>query len=100
MVESDLPSVVPNGRERTRSPKPPYTKAFDDLRRELFCRNPAVQNYGVWRQVTFPSTFRAVDAKICQGEGVQTIEMQFLADIELPCEACGGMRYKNDVGWE
>ncbi len=33
----------------------------------------------------------------CQGEGVVTIEMQFLADLYLECEACKGMRYKQDV---
>ncbi|MEX2397770.1 MAG: excinuclease ABC subunit A, partial [Balneolales bacterium] len=33
----------------------------------------------------------------CQGEGIQKIEMQFLADIELPCETCGGTRYRKDV---
>src|SRR5699024_1754656 len=33
----------------------------------------------------------------CQGEGIQKIEMQFMADIELTCEACGGKRYRKDV---
>src|SRR5699024_11589350 len=33
----------------------------------------------------------------CQGEGIQTIEMQFMADIELTCEECGGKRYRKDV---
>jgi excinuclease ABC subunit A len=33
----------------------------------------------------------------CQGEGIQTIEMQFMADIELVCEECNGKRYRKDV---
>jgi excinuclease ABC subunit A len=33
----------------------------------------------------------------CQGEGETVIEMQFMADIKLPCDACGGKRFKNDV---
>ena len=33
----------------------------------------------------------------CKGEGTITIEMQFMADITIPCEACGGKRFKRDV---
>ncbi len=33
----------------------------------------------------------------CQGEGVIRVEMQFMADVELTCEACKGMRYKRDI---
>jgi excinuclease ABC subunit A len=34
---------------------------------------------------------------MCQGEGIQKIEMQFMADIELTCESCGGKRFKNEI---
>jgi excinuclease ABC subunit A len=34
---------------------------------------------------------------VCQGEGEITIEMQFMADIKLPCESCGGSRFKQEI---
>ena len=34
---------------------------------------------------------------MCQGEGTITVEMQFMADVHLVCEECGGKRYKSDV---
>ena len=34
---------------------------------------------------------------VCQGEGTVTVPMQFMADLVLPCEACHGKRFKNDI---
>ena len=33
----------------------------------------------------------------CQGEGITTVSMQFMADVQLVCEECGGKRFKDDV---
>ena len=34
---------------------------------------------------------------VCEGDGTVTVEMQFLADVELPCEECNGTRYKSTI---
>jgi len=90
----EMVDQTPIGRS-SRSNPATYTKAFDGIR-ELFAgtRQSKIMGYGAGH---FSFNVPGGRCEICQGEGVQTIEMQFLADIELPCEACGGMRYKKDV---
>jgi excinuclease UvrABC ATPase subunit len=48
-------------------------------------------------RLTSPSTLKGGRCEECQGEGVIRVEMQFMADVELTCEACKGMRYKRDI---
>jgi len=90
----EMVDQTPIGRS-SRSNPATYTKAFDGIR-ELFAgtRQSKIMGYGAGH---FSFNVPGGRCETCQGEGVQTIEMQFLADIELPCEACGGMRYKKDV---
>ena len=84
----------PIGRS-SRSNAATYTKAFDGIR-SLFAdtRQSKIMGYEPGH---FSFNVPGGRCETCQGEGVQTIEMQFLADIELPCENCGGKRYRKDV---
>lgn len=69
-----------------------YIKAFDDVR-ALFAAQPDAKrkNYGPG---AFSFNVPGGRCDVCEGDGTVTVEMQFLADIELPCEECGGTRYK------
>ena len=84
----------PIGRS-TRSNPATYTKAFDGIR-DAFAdaRQSKIMGFAAGH---FSFNVPGGRCETCQGEGVQTIEMQFLADIVLPCEACGGMRYRKDI---
>jgi len=90
----EMVDQTPIGRS-TRSNPATYTKAFDGIR-DVFAntRQAKIMGYGPGH---FSFNVPGGRCETCQGEGVQTIEMQFLADIELPCEACNGMRYRKDV---
>ncbi len=69
-----------------------YIKAFDDIR-ALFAAQPDAK-----RKSLTPGHFSfnvpGGRCDVCEGDGTVTVEMQFLADIELPCEECNGTRYK------
>jgi len=72
-----------------------YIKAFDIIR-ELFASLPEAQKRG------FPAghfSFNVPGGRCenCQGDGTVTVEMQFLADVELICDECKGTRYKPQV---
>ncbi len=84
----------PIGRS-SRSNPATYTKAFDGIR-DVFAgtRQAKIMGFNVG---DFSFNKPGGRCEACQGEGVQTIEMQFLADIELPCEVCGGKRYRKDL---
>ncbi|HET6527484.1 MAG TPA: excinuclease ABC subunit UvrA [Balneolaceae bacterium] len=84
----------PIGRS-SRSNPATYTKAFDGIR-DLFAntRQSKIMGYEAGH---FSFNVPGGRCENCQGEGVQKIEMQFMADIELVCEECGGKRYRKDV---
>ena len=72
-----------------------YVKAFDPIRDLLAATHQAkVRGY---RAGTFSFNVPGGRCETCQGDGVVQIEMQFLADLFLECEACRGRRYKQDV---
>ena len=73
-----------------------YIKAFDAIR-ELFASLPEAQEARLFTPDTSPSIFPVDAAKRCQGDGTVTVEMQFLADVELICEECKGTRYKPQI---
>lgn len=84
----------PIGRS-TRSTPATYTKAFDAIR-ELFASTQLARQLGL-KPGYFSFNVPGGRCETCQGEGEVTIDMQFLADVHLICEACNGMRYKREA---
>ena len=84
----------PIGRS-TRSNPATYTKAFDGIR-DLFSNTRQSQIMG-YTPGHFSFNVPGGRCEACQGEGVQKIEMQFMADIELQCEECGGTRFRKEI---
>jgi excinuclease ABC subunit A len=79
----------------SRSNPVTYIKAYDDIR-ELFSRQPLSKMRGFLpKHFSFNVDGGRCDA--CKGEGEQVVEMQFLADVHLVCEVCGGKRFKEEV---
>ena len=84
----------PIGRS-TRSNPATYLKAFDEIR-QLFAAQQGAKQMG-FGPGYFSFNAEGGRCEECKGEGTITIEMQFMADITIPCEACHGKRYKRDV---
>jgi excinuclease ABC subunit A len=72
-----------------------YIKAFDGIR-DLFASLPESHKRG-FSSGHFSFNIPGGRCETCQGDGTVTVEMQFLADVELICEECKGMRYKPQV---
>jgi excinuclease ABC subunit A len=72
-----------------------YIKAFDGIR-DLFASLPEAQKRG-FSAGHFSFNIPGGRCETCQGDGTVTVEMQFLADVELICEECKGTRYKPQV---
>ena len=72
-----------------------YIKAFDAIR-ELFAAQPEAERRG-YAPGHFSFNVPGGRCEVCQGDGTVAVEMQFLADVELPCEECNGSRYKASV---
>ncbi len=72
-----------------------YIKAFDAIR-ELFASLPEAKKRG-FTSGHFSFNIPGGRCETCQGDGTVTVEMQFLADVELICEECKGARYKPQV---
>jgi excinuclease ABC subunit A len=72
-----------------------YIKAFDSIR-ELFASLPEAKKRG-FGAGHFSFNIPGGRCEVCQGDGTVTVEMQFLADVELVCEECKGTRYKAQV---
>ena len=79
----------------TRSNPVTYIKAYDEIRK-LFADQPYAQHNGMTPS-HFSFNIAGGRCEECQGEGVIKVSMQFMADIELKCEACGGRRFKEEV---
>ncbi len=86
--------AAPLGRTPASTPAT-YTGLMEPLR-ELFCKTPEARMKGFT-----PSNFSFNSPRgrcpVCEGRGAQLIEMQFLPDLWLTCEECGGKRYAPDV---
>ena len=79
----------------TRSNPATYVKAYDAIR-ELYAEQPLAQQMGFTPQYfSFNTDGGRCDE--CKGAGVITVEMQFMADLSLECEACHGKRFKKDI---
>ncbi len=79
----------------SRSNPVTYVKAFDEIR-ELFASQP-LSHFQGFKPSHFSFNVDGGRCDTCSGEGESVIEMQFMADIKLPCEACQGKRYKKEV---
>jgi len=72
-----------------------YIKAFDAIR-ELFAAQPDAKRKNL-SAGSFSFNVPGGRCDVCEGDGTVTVEMQFLADVELPCEECNGTRYKSSL---
>ena len=72
-----------------------YIKAYDAIR-DLYANLPISKSRG-YKPQHFSFNVDGGRCETCQGEGEVTIEMQFMADIHLPCEECKGARFKEDI---
>ena len=79
----------------SRSNPVTYIKAYDEIR-ELYSKQPLSKIRGFLpKHFSFNVDGGRCDA--CSGEGEQIVEMQFLADVHLTCDVCGGKRFKEEV---
>jgi excinuclease ABC subunit A len=79
----------------SRSNPVTYIKAYDEIR-ELYSVQPLSKMRGFLPK-HFSFNVDAGRCDTCKGEGEQVVEMQFLADVHLTCEICGGKRFKEEV---
>lgn len=79
----------------SRSNPVTYIKAYDDIR-ELFSQQPLSKIRG-YQPKYFSFNVDGGRCDACKGEGEQVVEMQFLADVHLVCDVCGGKRFKQEV---
>jgi len=72
-----------------------YIKAYDDIR-DLFAKQQLskMRNY---QPKHFSFNVEGGRCEVCKGDGVVTIEMQFMADVHLECETCKGKRFKKEI---
>ena len=89
-----LVDQTPIGRTPRSNPVT-YIKAFD-LIRELYAAQPESKRLSL-TPGHFSFNIPGGRCKTCEGDGTVTVEMQFLADVELPCEDCNGTRYQPKI---
>ena len=90
----ELVDQNPIGRS-SRSNPVTYVKAWDEIR-SLFASQASAKASGL-KPSAFSFNVEGGRCDVCQGEGEVKIEMQFMADIYLPCESCDGKRFKQHV---
>ncbi len=90
----ELVDQNPIGRS-SRSNPVTYVKAWDEIR-QLFSETDVSRVRG-YKPSYFSFNVDGGRCESCQGEGVVHIEMQFMADISLPCEACHGKRFREEI---
>ncbi len=79
----------------SRSNPVTYLKAYDDIR-DLFSKQKLAKVQGL-KPKHFSFNVDGGRCDDCKGEGVITVSMQFMADIDLECETCKGSRFKNEI---
>ncbi len=94
IAQVELVDQNPIGRS-SRSNPVTYVKAWDEIR-NLMASQPAAKAAGL-KPSAFSFNVEGGRCDVCQGEGEVKVEMQFMADIYLPCESCGGKRFKQHV---
>jgi excinuclease ABC subunit A len=90
----ELVDQNPIGRS-SRSNPVTYLKAYDEIRKLYSELQASVQNN--YKASHFSFNIEGGRCEECQGEGIIRVEMQFMADVELTCESCKGMRFKKDI---
>ncbi|MDR1761234.1 MAG: excinuclease ABC subunit UvrA [Bacteroidales bacterium] len=98
-IENNIFSVEfidqnPIGRS-SRSNPVTYLKAYDEIRK-LYADQPMSKQMG-FKPAHFSFNTDGGRCEECQGEGTIKVAMQFMADVELVCEACNGKRFKDEV---
>lgn len=101
-IKGDIDSIAhiemidqnPIGKS-SRSNPITYIKAYDAIR-DLYAKQPLAKMRGFMPK-HFSFNVDAGRCDTCKGEGEQIVEMQFLADVHLTCESCGGKRFKEEV---
>jgi excinuclease ABC subunit A len=94
ITEVEMVDQSPIGRTPRSNPAT-YMKAFDPIR-EVFAATPEAKKRG-HTAGHFSFNIPGGRCEACQGDGTVTVEMRFLADVELVCEECRGTRYKSGV---
>ncbi|WP_297515528.1 excinuclease ABC subunit UvrA [Flavobacterium sp.] len=84
----------PIGRS-SRSNPVTYIKAYDDIR-DLFAKEKLSKIRG-YQPKHFSFNVDGGRCETCKGDGTINVEMVFMADVELPCETCGGKRFKREI---
>ncbi len=84
----------PIGRTPRSNPAT-YTKAFDEIRR-IFAELPLSRERG-YKPGRFSFNTKGGRCEACKGDGVVQVEMVFMADVYVPCDACGGARYSPET---
>jgi excinuclease ABC subunit A len=90
----ELVDQNPIGRS-SRSNPVTYLKAYDEIRKLYSELQASVQNN--YKASHFSFNIEGGRCEECQGEGIIRVEMQFMADVELTCENCKGMRFKKEI---
>lgn len=90
----ELVDQNPIGRS-SRSNPVTYLKAYDEIRKLYSELQASVQNN--YKASHFSFNIDGGRCEECQGEGIIRVEMQFMADVELTCESCKGMRFKKEI---
>jgi excinuclease ABC subunit A len=94
LTDAVLVDQSPIGRTPRSNPVT-YIKAFDLIREAFACTTEAERRGYTPGHFSFNIT--GGRCEVCQGDGTVTVEMQFLADVELVCEECKGTRYKSSI---
>jgi excinuclease ABC subunit A len=94
IVEIEMVDQGPLGRS-TRSTPVTYMKIFDAIR-DIFAQTQAAQQLGM-KAGYFSFNVVGGRCEECEGEGFVNIDMQFLPDVKVVCESCGGTRYKKEI---
>ncbi len=94
VIHTVLVDQSPIGRTPRSNPVT-YIKVFDQIR-DIFASTPEAQRRG-YAAGHFSFNVPGGRCETCQGDGTVTVEMQFLADVELVCDECKGTRYKSSI---
>jgi len=94
LTQVELVNQNPIGKS-SRSNPVTYVKAYDAIRAAM--ADQQLSRIRGYKPRHFSFNVEGGRCETCQGEGEQVIEMQFLADVRLVCEACNGQRFKSEV---